>query len=394
MSEVIEHVAHPANVIATSTKRRYEFALKAIAKGIGKYIADVTTEEVIKYVVDDLKNSKNEDASLNTKRLYLSALAWNAKDDAERQIYKEQIMKIRPLADAEVESQTLNDDRKAKYMDWSDVMICQAKAKEMYEAGLMNTNDFLLICLYTLQAPVRADYSEMRVVKSLNNTKENINYAELVGDTVFFEFRNYKTCKTYHNVMVKAHPVVAELIKKKKLECFSKICYVSSLSRTKMSERLSELFVKCGGKPITITLLRHSYITQFYKDCPNPSINLKKELARKMLHSRFVQEVYNIQELPEEESDDNIEEASETYKPYQYTIEPGNNWAVDGQVHKDLVKKNIELQQELIEKNLRIIKLENDIKDKNIEIRKNLLLDGLNNICDLVNSKGLTGASV
>jgi len=344
-------VIHPAPVIAPSTKRRYDFALQAITKGIGKFIADVTIDETITYVLEGLKNKKGEDASLNTKRLYLSALAYNAKDDAERQRYKEEIAKIRPSADEEVESQSLSPELSAKYMDWDDVMKCQAKAKEMYEAGTMVLNDYLLICLYTLQAPVRADYSEMRVVKSLNSTKNDTNYAELSEHSVWFEFRHYKTAKTYGTVGLPAHPTVAELIRKKKANCFAKVCYVSSLARDKLTQRLSELFVKCGGKPITITLLRHSYITQFYKDYPNPSIELKKSLAKKMLHSRFVQEVYNLQSIPpptEEGSDDGVpEETASPYMPFVTNFPSANE---------------IQLEQNNIELSLRVAKLENDIK--------------------------------
>jgi hypothetical protein len=269
-----------------------------------------------------------------------------------------------------VESQSLSDDRKAKYMDWDDVMICQAKAKQMYEAGLMNLADYLLICLYTLQPPVRADYSEMRIVKSLNSTKKENNYAEVCGDIVFFEFRVYKTCKTYGVVSLKANSTVSELIKKKKAESFSKICYVSSLSRTKMSERLSEIFVKCGGKPITITLLRHSYITAFYKENPNPSITVKKDLAKKMLHSRFVQEVYNVLDIPDEESEDTIEDEGD-YKPYQddLVIEP-TGWSVDSSVHKRVLEEVLELKQELIKKDEEYEKLQDKylaLQDKHLD---------------------------
>lgn len=371
-------VIHPAPAIALSTKRRYEFALQAITKGIGKFIADVTIDDTVKYVLEGVKNKKGEDASLNTKRLYLSALAYNAKDDAERQRYKEEIAKIRPSADEEVESQSLTPELEAKYMDWDDVMKCQAKAKEMYEAGTMVLNDYLLICLYTLQAPVRADYSEMRVVKSLNSTKNDTNYAELSENSVWFEFRHYKTAKTYGTVGLPAHPTVAELIRKKKANCFAKVCYVSALARDKMTQRLSELFVKCGGKPITITLLRHSYITQFYKDYPNPSIELKKQLAKKMLHSRFVQEVYNLQPsqpIPpptEEGSDDGVPE--ETAHPYMPFV---TNFV------EHVSPKEVELEQKNIELSLRIVKLEDDIKrlyqildttqDKAIELGNNAL---------------------
>jgi len=350
-------VIHPAPAIALSTKRRYEFALQAITKGIGKFIADVTIDDTVKYVLEGLKNKKGEDASLNTKRLYLSALAYNAKDDAERQRYKEEIAKIRPSADEEVESQSLTPELEAKYMDWDDVMKCQAKAKEMYEAGTMVLNDYLLMCLYTLQAPVRADYSEMRVVKSLNSTKNDTNYAELSENSVWFEFRHYKTAKTYGTVGLPAHPTVADLIRKKKANCFAKVCYVSSLARDKLTQRLGELFVKCGGKPITITLLRHSYITQFYKDYPNPSIELKKQLAKKMLHSRFVQEVYNLQPsqpIPpptDEGSDDGVpEETAHPYMPFVTNF-------VD-----HVTPREAELEQKNIDLSLRIVKLEDDIK--------------------------------
>lgn len=367
-------VIHPSPAIAPSTKRRYEFALQAITKGIGKFIADVTIDDTVKYVLEGVKNKKGEDASLNTKRLYLSALAYNAKDDAERQRYKEEIAKIRPSADEEVENQSLSAELSAKYMDWKDVMKCQEKAKEMYEAGTMNLNDYLLICLYTLQAPVRADYSEMRVVKSLNSTKNDTNYAELTENYVWFEFRHYKTAKTYGIVGLPANPTVAELIRKKKSTCFAKVCYVSSLARDKLTQRLSELFVKCGGKPITINLLRHSYITQFYKDYPNPSIELKKQLAKKMLHSRFVQEVYNLQPsqpIPpptDEGSDDGVpEETAHPYMPFvtNFTEPTFVSYSTDhvGPTLVDYVgPREAELEQKNIELSLRIVKMEEDLK--------------------------------
>jgi hypothetical protein len=212
----------------------------------------------------------------------------------------------------------------------------------------------------------------MRIVKSLNSTKKDTNYAELIDNIVFFEFQVYKTCKTYGVVTLKAHPTIAELIKKKKSESFSKICYVSSLSRTKMSERLSEIFVKCGGKPITITLLRHSYITAFYKDCPNPSIAVKKDLARKMLHSRFVQEVYNVIDLPDEESDATVEEPPEIYTPFEdYLIEPVS-YAVDSTVHNRVLEEVLKLNKELLEKTTEIETLKLQIVAMNEQKVKDL----------------------
>ena len=311
MTDTATVIEHPANAIALSTKARYEVAIKTITKGLGKFLADATAEDVIKCITQDLKSKKKEPISLNSQRLYLSAMLWYSTNEDDKAKYKAEFNKLRPLADAEVESQSLEGDRAAKYMEWPEVMKCQEKAKELYETGKMNLNDFLLVCLYTLQPPVRADYAQMRIVKKITNCGERYNYAEFLADgSVMYEFNQYKTMLKYGKMNWLAHPTVSELIRKKKAECFGKVCMVSSLDRAKMGRRLSEVFVMCGGKPITITLLRHSYITQFYKDFPNPSIGVKNNLARRMLHSRFVQEVYNVLELPEEE-DESIEPESE-----------------------------------------------------------------------------------
>lgn len=305
-------VNHPVKkAIGDATRKRYGFALQAIQRNCGCFIADITPEIMLNYVMEKALGKDLKPISNNLRRVYLSALMWDAKTPEDTALYRQAFDKIRVLATEETNSQTLSDVRAGNYVDWEDVLKGAELAKGQYESGNMTLNDYTIVCLYTLQNPVRADYGEMRVVKNLNMCSPNKNYMVVdIDDTnnCWFHFRDYKTCSTYGEVKVKAHKTIVDLILEKKRSMFHNKLDVVSQNRNSLTKRIPLIFKALLGKPMTVSLLRHSFITYYLKNNPDASIKDKTEVARTMLHSRFIQEAYRV--LPPPASVDEDETAS------------------------------------------------------------------------------------
>lgn len=305
-------VNHPVKkAIGDATRKRYGFALQAIQRNCGCFIADITPVIMLNYVMEKALGKDLKPISNNLRRVYLSALMWDAKTPEDTALYRQAFDKIRVLATEETNSQTLSDVRAGNYVDWEDVLKGAELAKGQYESGNMTLNDYTIVCLYTLQNPVRADYGEMRVVKNLNMCSPNKNYMVVdIDDTnnCWFHFRDYKTCSTYGEVKVKAHKTIVDLILEKKRSMFHNKLDVVSQNRNSLTKRIPLIFKALLGKPMTVSLLRHSFITYYLKNNPDASIKDKTEVARTMLHSRFIQEAYRV--LPPPASVDEDETAS------------------------------------------------------------------------------------
>jgi hypothetical protein len=291
-------VNHPTKkAIGDATRKRYGFALQAIVKNCGCFIADITPTIMLNYVMDKAVGKDGKPINNNLKRVYLSALMWDAKTPEETALYREAFDKIRVLATEETNSQTLSTARAENYADWEDVLKGAELAKGQYESGNMTLNDYTIVCLYTLQNPVRADYGDMRVVKNLNMCSPNKNYLVVDLDDLdnsWFYFRDYKTCSAYGEVKIKAHRTIVDLIIEKKRTMFHNKLDVISQNRNSLTKRIPLIFKALLGKPMTVSLLRHSFITWYLKNNPDASIKDKTEVARTMLHSRFIQEAYRI----------------------------------------------------------------------------------------------------
>lgn len=296
-------INHPVKKsISEATKTRYRYALQSIYKNIGTFIPDITTKQCVDYVMNETKHKDGTPMSLNLRRLYLSALMWDTAERPEDYaLIKQAFDKIRAGADAETKSQTISDARLENYVKWETILEGAKFAKQQYEAGNMTLNDYTIVCLYTLQNPVRADYGEMRVVKSLASCNPSKNYFLINPDNVddcYFYFRNYKTSEKYGEVRVKAHRAIVELTLEKKKGVFHGGLNVISQSRDSLTKRIPKIFQNLVGKPVSVSLLRHSFITWWLKNNPEASIAEKEEIARTMLHSRFVQETYRILPAP------------------------------------------------------------------------------------------------
>jgi hypothetical protein len=131
-----------------------------------------------------------------------------------------------------------------------------------------------------------------------NEADKAFNYCVVTETETYFIFNNYKTAKTYGQRIIQAEWIIHHLILHLRTN-FNITQVLPIQSPNALVKAVKKAFTYFGGKEITIGLLRHSYIVEFYKQ--NPSIHKKEDLAFKMLHSRAIQECYRSENIQEDD---------------------------------------------------------------------------------------------
>lgn len=161
----------------------------------------------------------------------------------------------------------------------------------------------LLIAMYTMIPPVRSDYDKIKIIKE----NEEKNYNDIIENYMVFDntkgkyyivLKKYKTSKTYKNL---------------KIDIPKKLVNLINISLKHMPREY--LFIQKNGKPydkpntfnkwanrnlksvfkknnISLTTLRHIYITRDDLKLERQSGTFRNEIAIKMGHSVSTQQTY------------------------------------------------------------------------------------------------------
>ena len=180
------------------------------------------------------------------------------------------------------------------YVKFDDIV----KKRDSLEDG---TFEKLLLSFYTYIRPLRADFNLVRIYNSIdelpkNNEKENYIVFENKHEATLY-LHEFKTQRS-HNELKKELP--AELIKQLQLSLTKKPRewlfidkfgnpYKAANSYTRWANRT---FQKLFNKPLTITMIRHSYISSLDQNVL--TTREKEEIAKEMAHSRGMQELYRF----------------------------------------------------------------------------------------------------
>jgi hypothetical protein len=180
------------------------------------------------------------------------------------------------------------------YVKFDDIV----KKRDSLDDG---TFEKLLLSFYTYIRPLRADFNLVRIYNSLdelpkNNEKENYIVFENKHNATLY-LHEFKTQRS-HNELKKELP--NELIKQLQLSLTKKPRewlfidkfgnpYKAANSYTRWANRT---FQKLFNKPLTITMIRHSYISSLDQNVL--TTREKEEIAKEMAHSRGMQELYRF----------------------------------------------------------------------------------------------------
>lgn len=248
--------------------------------------------------IEYLKNSQGY-KNMETRKGVLSALLWKI-GDKDCEAYKkthEYFNQVKHFCNLKAKQQKLAGDRLERYLTKDELMDCYNLCYAKWLADGRDYYDHLILALYIIQPPARADYCGMEITEILP-VDYTRNYCWLKPEgTCYFIFNEYKTKKTYGTIHIPIEKDLLDLIKEHYHTRKEKYVLPEFWAKSFLCDKVRNITAKYTGKECSIGLIRHAWIIDFYKT--NPSILQKEEMAKKMLHSVAVQELYRTsEELP------------------------------------------------------------------------------------------------
>jgi len=254
------------------------------------------TKRVIAYV-------EGLDKSFASKKLYYAILVSVLRDlkvgrtkliRAAEEIYREQMIKYNTRLAEIAQQQSMSEREIAIWVEWEQVLEAYGKLKLSAEANLTNIKiwqEYAILSLYTLIAPLRADYSPITVMGADDDTKINKLIVDASG--IVCVLHEYKTAKQY-GVQCIAFPIELETIIRHwlTLETSGFLFSVKGKpgSESWLSGQVRNIMKKLTGKSAGIAILRHSYIT--YMRRGEAPVIAQNNLATSMLHSNGMSQLY------------------------------------------------------------------------------------------------------
>ena len=190
----------------------------------------------------------------------------------------------------------LTEHEQKSFMIWEDILHIYSKVSSQINRSNYNDfMDFVILSLYILHPPVRADYANMKMFIEDSFIPENYseNYCVLQTNPRFV-FHKYKTAKhrgtTIISIDPELHDILLDWAHINQSEYLLSTVSRSSFSENKLSKRITSIFTKYALRPVTINTLRHSFIS-FMSKHDQEQTN-KQNNANKMMHSLSMADNY------------------------------------------------------------------------------------------------------
>lgn len=272
-------------MVAASTQKQYDQRIKILNDaGFTDFLKN--PEKVLAFV-----NSKSE--KFSTRKVYISAILSTITDKTKTPlVYRDALKEFFNLQNEKADSNELTEGQKENEMSWNDILDVQKILADEEHKTLSTWRMYVVVSLYTLNDPTRANYGDMKVSSLRPSGTGN----ELVwgGPKPYFIFREYKTAKTYGDTIVRVNPALKKVIEGwfdflgKTPEYILDVEY----SNIVLSNYIRDVFKRITTKAVGINLLRHARIT--HELAKPKTIKVKKALARNMMHSQSTQGTYQV----------------------------------------------------------------------------------------------------
>lgn len=267
-------------MVAESTLKIYRISIKKLNDAK----VDMTKPD------DVLNWFESQKFSNSTQKVYLSAIKNEMKDNFSKEL-QESLNELYKKQNERDMEQKLTQKQEQNFVKWDDIVGVQKKLEAMENKSESKWRQYLITSLYTLNAPVRADYGEMEIFTKYNKKRTG---NELIWKRrPEFVFRVYKTAKTYGEVRIPLSRPLQKVVG----DWFNHLGGVpkyllgsASTSPNALAVYVLDTMRKHTGKEVGISLIRHSYITHMYPKLK--TLKQKQDLSARMLHSRDLQEKY------------------------------------------------------------------------------------------------------
>lgn len=236
----------------------------------------------VKKVITTLK-----DLNVNRRKTLLAGLVvlCDGEDEKACEQYRKEMLDVANNYKKNEQDQKMTETQRENWVTQDDVKKLYAQldkecrpylSREKLSLGELNRlQNFIILSLYVLQAPRRLqDYTEFKL-RNIDEEKDNyISKNKLI-------FNTYKTAKKYGREEVDLNPKLKFILNKWKNLNDSDYLLVGvtgkKFSQSQLQQRLASIF----GKPVSVNILRHSYLTEKYKDIPllTEMTNTAKEMG-------------------------------------------------------------------------------------------------------------------
>ena len=264
---------------------RSELTMKMYGKALARLreATDMSPPAVIAYI-DGMS------VGASAKKMYYSAVLSEGKNE----LYSAKVADLAKHLQDISKRQEMTAREEGKILAWSEVLAVVAKAKPDLTEDFQAIQDWVILNLYTLHAPLRADYADMKVFRKTPKGEAG-NFLVLRKSKPFFVFQEYKTVSKFGKQTIPLVPRLAQVLQEWMTINPSDHLLINTegkpMSPQNLSDRVIAIFTKATGKPCGISALRHSYITE--KRSGKELTYLEKEaLALSMLHSQPTNELY------------------------------------------------------------------------------------------------------
>ena len=236
---------------------------------------------------------------------FISAILWHTTNiesrhdplfiDNIRKIYREYGKTIKEEIERENIGKEfdLTEKEQKSFMFWEDILhIYEKMSQELDDTNYSQMIDYVIVSLYVLHPPVRADYANMKLFIDENQIPPQYddNYC-VIQPRPRFVFQKYKNVKHRGKTVILMEPElhaillrwIADLNPSEWLLPTRFAHTFKAMSENALVKRIPEIFVKHGGKPVTVNTLRHSFVSFLSKH--DQEYNRKLANADKMMHS-------------------------------------------------------------------------------------------------------------
>jgi len=246
----------------------------------------------------------------STQKNYYSAILVALSTDIDKYIdvYERYFTVHKKLADdisAEQMTQIKNEKQAANWVDMKtltdivDRLHADIISQNLYQLAHWDKQQtdlfqrYMVSSLYTKLPPVRLDFAGMIVTSmtdynKLKDKKDNYLVIENMKKK-YFSFNDYKTNKQYGEKFIEIPPEINDILNVWLIHNKTYILLLDSngrpMSRVTLSRYLNKIFAPTG-KQISVTMLRHIYLSNEFK----PQAQKMKDLADQMGHSIATQQ--------------------------------------------------------------------------------------------------------
>ena len=267
-----------------------------------------------------LNKLKKMEASLNVKRNLVNAIIIAFKlepNDKLSQKYHMYLLELNKLVDEKNKSGVLSEKQLKKTISFDKVVklrkllgkklrLSQAMGRKNIGArDLKIVNEYVLLCCYSMTAPVRLDWASVTYhnKKGFENIKEKSgNYLVLRKSSVTVYWNKYKTSRIHGSTSTELPTNLSRVLRK---HCkFMKTHFPDSnnlflnarfepMTRQNLGKLLENLFFSYFKKRISVSALRRIYLSSKYFSVTKE----QKQDAKDMMHSVGVQQKHYVKEI-------------------------------------------------------------------------------------------------